>query len=162
MYEEYLMHHGVKGMKWGVRKKQESSGNNQQSVDKKKKLKKAFAIAGGVAGAAALATGGAIAYKNRKKISSAMGKKLNAGRINTLNVYKDYRIDRLSNLLEYANDAKGKGQTNAVRKLEKSMKETNAQAQAIKTLVTRLESAPMTKKQYYNGLAELRRLGVVI
>ena len=33
MYEEYLMHHGVKGMKWGIRKDPERTGRQ-----KKKKI----------------------------------------------------------------------------------------------------------------------------
>lgn len=39
MYYEsnYLAHHGVKGMKWGVRKRVESSGTNRKQGNKNKK-----------------------------------------------------------------------------------------------------------------------------
>lgn len=38
-YNDTLQHHGVKGMKWGVRKKRESSGGRRKGSDSKKKLK---------------------------------------------------------------------------------------------------------------------------
>lgn len=41
-YNSYLIHHGVKGMKWGVRKKEESSGssntNHTKKISKKERL----------------------------------------------------------------------------------------------------------------------------
>lgn len=88
--EDYLCHHGVKGMKWGRRKQRVSSGRSRTSKKStqikakassvKKNLKKKFeqidkekvkkvaktsaAIAGGVAVAALLGTAGQMAYNN--------------------------------------------------------------------------------------------------
>ena len=53
-YDTYLAHHGVKGMRWGVRNDDTPSGDVKK---KKSKVKKALAIAGAtalVAGAAAI------------------------------------------------------------------------------------------------------------
>lgn len=81
MNEDYLCHHGVKGMKWGRRKQKVSSGvkktgskkiSNKQkktlSKANKEKVKKvaktAAVVAGSAAAATALAAIGSIAYKN--------------------------------------------------------------------------------------------------
>lgn len=36
MYDEYLMHYGVKGMKWGVRRTPEQLGRKRQRAEKRK------------------------------------------------------------------------------------------------------------------------------
>lgn len=57
----YLEHHGVKGMRWGVRKKRESSSDDSPKMSTTKKL----AIGGGIIVAAAALTAGAIYAKKR-------------------------------------------------------------------------------------------------
>jgi hypothetical protein len=49
--DAYLEHHGVKGMKWGQRKKRETRAGSFSSLSKSDK-RKAVAIAGGVSAAA--------------------------------------------------------------------------------------------------------------
>ena len=62
---EYLMHHGVKGMKWGVRKEYEPAGrkNSGGKSGKKKLTAKQKKIIGAVAGAAVIAGTGYVLYK---------------------------------------------------------------------------------------------------
>ena len=68
-YPDYLMHYGIPGMKWGVRKQRVTSGktnrrsakNSMSDADKKARRRRNIKIAAGVAGgvaAAALATYG--------------------------------------------------------------------------------------------------------
>lgn len=74
-YPDYLMHHGVKGMKWGVRKQRVTSGktnrrsskSSMSEADKKARRRRNMKIAAGVAGgvaAAALATYGAYKFND--------------------------------------------------------------------------------------------------
>lgn len=60
MNEAYLMHHGVKGMKWGVRRTKPSTGDSRGSsktpVPSKPKAKKGMSKAAKIAAGAAVAT----------------------------------------------------------------------------------------------------------
>lgn len=70
-YPDYLMHYGVPGMKWGVRKQRVTSGKTKRrsskgsmsEEDKKARRRRNAKIAAGVA-AAALAAYGAYKFKN--------------------------------------------------------------------------------------------------
>ena len=55
---KYLAHHGVKGMKWGVRR------NKKKTVSKQNKIKKAVKIGTSVAATALVSYGGYRMYKN--------------------------------------------------------------------------------------------------
>lgn len=69
----YLEHHGVKGMKWGIRKKRVTGfGKRKKRKGLTDKQKKALKIAGIAAGTAAVAYGGyklGKQYKKYKKLS---------------------------------------------------------------------------------------------
>src|ERR1700761_1557162 len=54
--EDFLAHHGIKGMHWGVRKNRDESGVKKSPADHAK-LKKAALIGGTVAGVALIAAG---------------------------------------------------------------------------------------------------------
>lgn len=74
IYPDYLMHFGVKGMHWGVRKDRGSKGSGrsaltpEQRAERTRKLKKAGRIAAQVGGAAAMA--GAIygIHRDRRRV----------------------------------------------------------------------------------------------
>lgn len=55
--DEFLEHFGVRGQKWGVRKKNINSNNSETVSSGSSKKKKALKIAGGIAGVAAVAAG---------------------------------------------------------------------------------------------------------
>ena len=72
---DYLAHHGVKGMKWGIRKDRERSASDADKENRKKKLKTAIKIGAGIAAAALLSYGaiklaktGKMAYKASKEV----------------------------------------------------------------------------------------------
>lgn len=78
-YEDYLAHYGVKGMKWGSRKRRDSSTgssskrSSSKSTGESNKHSKAKKIAMGAAGAALVAGGVALAYANRNNPSVRRG-----------------------------------------------------------------------------------------
>lgn len=79
--DEYLVHHGIKGMKWGVRRFRNKDGSLTSAGKKRydgdsvsdgkkskwKKGRKVAAIAGGTAAAAGVAAGGVALAKSLKK-----------------------------------------------------------------------------------------------
>jgi hypothetical protein len=65
--EDFLAHHGVKGMKWGVRKKEDSGGeeapSEKQPMTKEQKKALAKKVAIGTGALVAVAGAGFVAYK---------------------------------------------------------------------------------------------------
>lgn len=78
-YEDYLAHYGIKGMKWGSRKRRDSSSggsskrSSSKSTSEPNKHEKAKKIAKGAAAAALVAGGVALAYANRNNPSVRRG-----------------------------------------------------------------------------------------
>ena len=105
MYENELMHYGVKGMKWGVRKEYEYSSNgygrgsvvtknqnqnqnNQVTTNKKKPMSRAKKVAIGAAVTAGIVAGAYGAYKlssirNANNINSGKAFVEQSDRLNT-------------------------------------------------------------------------------
>ena len=77
MNDNYLIHYGVKGMKWGVRHDPIATGNKKSSFtlsNKQKKILKRVAIGAAITGGILLASYGAVKVndiRNYKKISKA-------------------------------------------------------------------------------------------
>ena len=78
-YDGYLAHYGVKGMKWGLRKRRDSSSGRSsksgfsKSTSESNKHEKTKKIAKGAAAAAVVAGGVALAYANRNNPSVRRG-----------------------------------------------------------------------------------------
>lgn len=78
-YNDYLAHYGVKGMKWGLRKRRDSSSGrssksgSSKSTSESNKHEKTKKIAKGAAAAAVVAGGVALAYANRNNPSVRRG-----------------------------------------------------------------------------------------
>jgi len=107
-YDDYLAHHGIKGMKWGVRKRRDnttsSSSSNRskpktpEEVDKHEKTKK---IAKGAAAAAVVAGSVALAYANRNNPSvrrglSSVAKISNQMKNKTVDSVYDVKLNRMA------------------------------------------------------------------
>jgi hypothetical protein len=85
--DDFLEHHGVKGMHWGVRKDDSGSGSRSRSLspESRAKLKKAAIIGGTVVAASLLAAGAAyVAQNNDISVSSLLAgsgeKNISAGK----------------------------------------------------------------------------------
>ena len=78
-YDDYLAHYGIKGMKWGVRKRRDNSSgrpskrSSSQTTSETNKHEKTKKIAKGAAAAAVVAGGVALAYANRNNPSVRRG-----------------------------------------------------------------------------------------
>lgn len=78
-YDNYLAHYGVKGMKWGLRKRRDSSSGrssksgSSKSTSESNKHEKTKKIAKGAAAAAVVAGGVALTYTNRNNPSVRRG-----------------------------------------------------------------------------------------
>lgn len=107
-YDDYLAHHGIKGMKWGVRKRHNnttSSGSSNSSPSKASgetnKHEKTKKIAKGAAAAAVVAGGVALAYANRNNPSvrrglSSVAKISNQMKNKTVDSVYDVKLNRMA------------------------------------------------------------------
>lgn len=84
VYSDELYHHGVKGMKWGVRRQNKTSAGHGQNTasrgaaspeQRKARIKKAAKIGVAVAGTALAAYGGYKVYKLQGEAVTSLGKK---------------------------------------------------------------------------------------
>lgn len=84
IYSDELYHHGVKGMKWGIRRQNKTSAGHGQNTasrgaaspeQRKARIKKAAKIGVAVAGTALAAYGGYKVYKLQGEAVTSLGKK---------------------------------------------------------------------------------------
>lgn len=105
-YDDYLAHYGVKGMKWGIRKRRGngSSGgdsSSSQSTTESNKHEKTKKIAKGAAAAAVVAGGVALVYANRNNPSvrrglSSVAKISNKMKNKTVDSVYDVKLNRMA------------------------------------------------------------------
>lgn len=107
-YDDYLMHYGVKGMKWGVRKRRSSSSSGRkskrrssQSTGEPHNHEKAKKVAKGAAAAAVVAGGVALAYANRNNPAvrrglSSVAKISNQMKNKTVDSVYDVKLKRMA------------------------------------------------------------------
>lgn len=77
--DEFLEHHGIKGMHWGVRQDRSSGNAGEKSPSDHAKLKKTAKIAGGVLVAAAVVAGSVYLAKHPELLQKAVNPKTKAG-----------------------------------------------------------------------------------
>ena len=130
MYPDYLMHHGVKGMKWGVRKKNyDSQGNLTKRGRKRQNLldskRNAISTAMKKANSAANYDRRVIADLKKNGYKSKHFKEIaddydeNTLKDKSFKKYlMDYKIDSHKESLEYYSDT-GKQAANALKSLDK-------------------------------------------
>jgi len=107
-YDDYLAHYGVKGMKWGLRKRRSSSSSGRkskrrssQSTGEPHNHEKAKKVAKGAAAAAVVAGGVALAYANRNNPSvrrglSSVAKISNQMKNKTVDSVYDVKLKRMA------------------------------------------------------------------
>ena len=106
-YDDYLAHYGVKGMKWGLRKRRDSSSGrssksgSSKSTSESNKHEKTKKIAKGAAAAAVVAGGVALAYANRNNPSvrrglSSVAKISNQMKNKTVDSVYDVKLKRMA------------------------------------------------------------------
>ena len=127
--DEVLAHHGVKGMKWGVRKQRAASGGAGSAKKRKGLSRKQKAAIAGVLGTAAAAGAGYYLHKSGKgKKIAALAKKHGASA-------KDFAKGKGRNLGAQAANAKGAAEKLKTTKAGKYAEATRlaANAAAFKT-----------------------------
>lgn len=77
--DEFLEHHGIKGMHWGVRQNRSSGNSGEKSPSDHAKLKKTAKIAGGVLVAAAVVAGSVYLAKHPELLQKAINPKTKSG-----------------------------------------------------------------------------------
>lgn len=107
-YDDYLAHYGIKGMKWGVRKRRSSSSSGRkskrhssQSTGEPHNHEKAKKVAKGAAAAAVVAGGVALAYANRNNPAvrrglSSVAKISNQMKNKTVDSVYDVKLKRMA------------------------------------------------------------------
>lgn len=143
-YRDYLQHHGVKGMKWGVRKKYEKSAIRREYDNKKynmrsKRLKSTKALWD-----AAKSTNKADKYQEQYPLHSYFGKKAGVKGLTYLKLRDEERKagDRYYNAnLKYRKARKGF--KSAAKKRRNEIRKTNKKIRSSSKLRI---STPITKK----------------
>ena len=147
------MHHGVKGMKWGVRKEQ--SGQVENAGQKKRGLSKGQKVALGVA---AVAVTGAVLYKTGSfdKVAAAGRRAATRSRARKLGLKvienPDYSSSELNRILANMNEIRNAGTTPRSNGQTVVRKSTNS----LDDLPIRLRHAPNIQRGPTSGYAKDR------
>lgn len=139
---DYLVHHGIKGQKWGVRRYQNEDGSYTEAGKKRRGIGKKVAIGVGIAAAGT----GAAAAGARHAVEKAY---LRARGITNTNTYDKPEFDRKTNAQNAAALNKGRESMSTIRQARKEQKRADALQQALD------EARNMTDEQLKSRTARL-------